>query len=237
MVQTRQRMEQDAKTEIETINQQATNALSVKVQENEQLQRENERMMREAQLVIQRKDQETMSLKSEAELALHNANQHSQVIQHRKIYFEFENNQDKDTIAEMNRNFHKLTEMRMQLQADFKKQNEAMMANIQSQAQLEMQKREANWQEQQQANQTATAMNKQIFQLQTDLQEQKNKNIPAPLLLGPSQNAHFEETVKATKATHLKNISYLSDQLLQTRVSAVKSTGTRRARCKMKLIK
>ena len=48
MLQTKQKIEHDAKNEIDTINQQATNALSVKVQENEQLQRESERMMREA---------------------------------------------------------------------------------------------------------------------------------------------------------------------------------------------
>ena len=82
-----------------------------------------------------------MSLKSEAELALRHADQHTAAIQQRKIYLELQNNQDKDTIAELNRKVHKSTdEMRVQMQADFKKQNEELMANIQSQAQLEMQR-------------------------------------------------------------------------------------------------
>ena len=172
MVQTKHVTEQAATTEIETINQQAHNALSVKVQENEQLKRDNERMMREAQLVIQRKEQETMPLKSEAELALHHADQHAAAIAQRKIDLEFQSSQDEGTIAELNRKIHKSAdEMRVEMQADFKKQDEEMMANIQSQAQLEMQKEYASLEEKQQINQVA--MNKQIFQLQTDLPTSK----------------------------------------------------------------
>ena len=54
----------------------------------------------------------------------------------------------------MNRNCHKSNEeMRMQLRADFQKQNEATVALLQSQALLEMQKREAGWLEKQKENQ------------------------------------------------------------------------------------
>ena len=103
---------------------------------------------------------------------------------------ELENHQDKDTIATLNRNFQNTTDnMRMQMQADFQRQNEEMMANnarlqaeIQSRAhmenqalevQLAKQKEYANWQEQQRSN--TIAMNKQILQLQSDLQKQQDK--------------------------------------------------------------
>ena len=72
-------------------------------------------------------------------------------------------------------------------------------------------------------------MNKKIFQLQTDLQDQKNKNIPAPLSLGPSlsaQNAQVEEALKTMKAEHHKAIaemnSSMDNRLLQAKVSADK---------------
>ena len=63
-------------------------------------------------------------------------------------------------------------------------------------------------------------MNKVLLQPQTDLQEQKNKNIPAPLLLGPSHNELVEESLKTIKADHLKVVADLNAKLLQTRVSA-----------------
>ena len=83
-----------------------------------------------------------------------------------------------------------------------------------------MQKREASWQEQQQENQTA--MNNKIFQLQTDLQDQKNKNIPAPLQFGPSQNAQVEEALNTMEGEHQKAVADLKDRLLQAKVSADK---------------
>ena len=90
-----------------------------------------------------------------------------------------------------------------------------------------MQKREADWIGQQRVNQGL--MNRQIFKLQTELQDQKTRNIPAPLQLGPSlsaQNAQVEEALKTMKAEHQKAIaemnSSMDNRLLQAKVSADK---------------
>ena len=120
------KVEQDAKAEFDAIFGKASAALEMKVQENEHLLRENERVKGEAAAVIQRKDKETLALKNHAEAALHHASQDNQAIQQRKIDFEVADNRNKEVIAATDRDWLKSNEdMRMQLQADFQKQNEA----------------------------------------------------------------------------------------------------------------
>ena len=191
--------------------------------------RENERVRREAAVVIQRKDTETLALKNHAEVALNNANHDNQAIQQRKIDLEVADNRKKDVLESMKRDWVRSSEdMRLQLQAEFQKQNEATVALVQSQALPEMQKREADLMEQQKVNQGL--MNRQIFDLQTQLQDGKAKaNMPAPLQLGPSlsaQNAMVEEALKTMKEVHQKAIADMNSSMdirfLQAKVSADK---------------
>ena len=179
--------------------------------------------------MIQRKDTETLALKNHAEVVLNNANHDNQAIQQRKIDLEVADNCNKEVIESMKRDWVRSSEdMRLQLQADFQRQNDATVALLQSQAQLAMQKREADLIEQQKVNQGL--MNRQIFDLKTQLQNEVAKaNMPAPLSLGPSlsaQNAMVEEALKTIKEVHQKAIadmnSNMESRLLQAKVSADK---------------
>ena len=109
----------------------------LKEKENVQLQRENERIKREAEVVIQTKANETLALKNHAENALNHANHENQAIQQRKIDLEVSDNSNKEVIESMKRDWIRQSEdLRLQLQADFQRQT----ALLQSQTQLAMQK-------------------------------------------------------------------------------------------------
>ena len=95
---------------------------------------------------------EKNNLKNEAQLALNRKDQQAAAIQQCKIEIELESNQDKDKIALVDRNFHKSTDdIKMRMHAEYERRSEDMLAQnqrlqteLQFQAPIESQKLETH---------------------------------------------------------------------------------------------
>lgn len=139
--------------------------------------------------------------------------QQTALIQQSRIELELSSNQDKETIAVMERQMQKNAEiMRMTMQIEFNTKT-AEMRQVNKAQQIEFQRVQA---ENQQAQ---SKMNTLVFELQAQLTAQAAQN--TQLQLGPSQ-AHLEnmlnDRMKQVNDKHSKEIEDIRSSILQAKI-------------------